>query len=487
MISVKDRSEACQHSLAVSHLPFRHGEFAVVIASAVLLFAAAYFSPHIWRHGEAREALVIQDIVENHHWLLPLRNQELPSKPILYHWIAAAVAMLFGFSDLAIRLPSVIAAVVMVWLTYRLGALTGNDKVALLAVAILGTTFEFWNSATEARVDMLFAALLGSALLAWYLWYCSGAESARAAAYLAVAGAVLTKGPAGAVLPILVIGSFALIERNWRSLVKFVSWPWLTIAVAVVAGWYLAAFRLGGSDLLYKQIVFENIDRFLGAGEFHTRKGPFLHVRWFLTELFPWSLLVLWILVRRWRGQPWDRFSRFLQCWWLGIFIFFLLARGQRAVYLLPIYPAIVLLAARECVSFWHGRSAPRLPTIRWNWRTPAIGFLVTMDLALAAAVPIRRTVQQNRSRQEKFVENVVATVPAGASLQASKNFPEPVLLVLAYRLKRDIERQSLNCNSRAYYLTTGGADPCTAGDVQVVVSSSDHRLNLLQVPALSR
>lgn len=209
MISVKDRFGARHGSLDLSRPVFRHGKFSALLASAVLLFAAAYFSPHIWHHGEAREALVIQDIVENHHWLLPLRNQELPSKPILYHWIAAALAMLFGLSDLTIRSPSVIAAVVMVWLTYRLGTLTGDRKVALLAVAILGATHEFWSSATEARVDMLFAALIGSSLLAWYLWYCSGAEPARAAAYLAVAGAVLTKGPAGAVLPILVIGTIA--------------------------------------------------------------------------------------------------------------------------------------------------------------------------------------------------------------------------------------------------------------------------------------
>jgi 4-amino-4-deoxy-L-arabinose transferase-like glycosyltransferase len=57
--------------------------------------------------------LVIQDIVENHHWLLPLRNHDLPSKPILYHWIGAAFAMLFGISNFAMRSPSVIAGVLM--------------------------------------------------------------------------------------------------------------------------------------------------------------------------------------------------------------------------------------------------------------------------------------------------------------------------------------------------------------------------------------
>jgi hypothetical protein len=93
----------------------RSAEFNCIKASGffiivALLTAATYFSPHIWHHGEAREALVIQDIVENHRWVLPLRNGELPSKPILYHWIAALFALPLGLSDFTVRLPSIVGA-----------------------------------------------------------------------------------------------------------------------------------------------------------------------------------------------------------------------------------------------------------------------------------------------------------------------------------------------------------------------------------------
>ncbi|HVO95428.1 MAG TPA: hypothetical protein VMT22_21405, partial [Terriglobales bacterium] len=106
MISAHNRSQAWSRALALRPLTSGYIGFSVVIACAILLVAAAYFSPHIWRHDEAREALVIQDIVNNQRWLLPLRNQELPSKPILYHWIGAAVAMVFGVSDFTVRSPS---------------------------------------------------------------------------------------------------------------------------------------------------------------------------------------------------------------------------------------------------------------------------------------------------------------------------------------------------------------------------------------------
>ena len=41
--------------------------------------------------------------------MLPLRNGAIPSKPPLFHWIAASVASVTGLSDAAVRAPSAIA------------------------------------------------------------------------------------------------------------------------------------------------------------------------------------------------------------------------------------------------------------------------------------------------------------------------------------------------------------------------------------------
>jgi 4-amino-4-deoxy-L-arabinose transferase-like glycosyltransferase len=123
-----------------------------------------------------------------------------------------------------------------------------------------------------ARVDLLFAALIGGALAGWYFWYRSGRELARAAAYLSIAFAVLAKGPAGAVLPGLVIFSFLVLHRDLRALLRFLSWPWLLTVLAIDLGWYLAAYQKGGADFWNKQIIYENIHRFFGAEAFDTDK-----------------------------------------------------------------------------------------------------------------------------------------------------------------------------------------------------------------------
>jgi len=431
---------------------------AIAVGFVVLLVISAYFSPHIWQHGEAREALVIHDILNNDRWILPLRNDELPSKPVLYHWIAASFAILIGLSDFAIRLPSLLGAALMLWLTYSLSALDNKASAGLLAAGMLGLTFEFWNSGTEARVDMLFAALVGLSLTGWYLWYRSGAAFARATAYLALALAVLTKGPAGAVLPAIVIVCFVAVERDFAKLVAFFSWRWIFIVLLIDLSWYVAAYQRGGVDFWNKQIVYENLQRFLGTGDFEAKTGNLSQGVSLMTHLFPWSIVLLFSFIQSLRGRRQDPVCRFLHVWWLTILLFFLFASGQRAVYLLPIYPAVALLTARE-VRTWiaagHGRASG---PIRFDRNVAAGAFIALFNVSVALAVPISRTVREDSNIQEEFVDDVIEIVPRNARLYAAPDFPESTLLVLAYRLDRNIPRQAPECEEDYYYLMSGTA-----------------------------
>jgi hypothetical protein len=146
-------------------------------------------------------------------------------------------------------------------------------------------------------------------------------------------------------------------------------------------------------------------------------------------------------------------------------------------------YPAVALLAAVECVAFWRRpRALRRLPAFDWDWRAGAAVVLLVTDISLALAVPVSRTVQEDGGRQEEFVENVAAGLPLGASLHAAANFPETVLLVLSFRLRRNIEREPPDCYSQGYYLTSGDQELCSVSVASVVVSSSDYRLKLLRL-----
>jgi 4-amino-4-deoxy-L-arabinose transferase-like glycosyltransferase len=457
-------------------------KYSVGIGFALLLVVAAYFSPHIWEHGEAREALVVQDIVNNDRWILPVRNGELPSKPVLYHWIATSFAMLIGPSDFTMRLPSLLGAALMLWVTCSLGALDNKATAGLLAAGILGSTFEFWDSGTEARVDMLFAALVGLSLAGWYLWYRSGAEFARATAYLAVALAVLTKGPAGAVLPAIVIVSFVAVERDFAKLFAFFSWRWIFVVLLVDVGWYVAAYQRGGTEFWNKQIVYENFQRFVGTGKFETQKGNLSQGVWLVTQLLPWSIVLLLSLIQWLRGHRKEPIDRFLHVWWLGIFLFFLVASGQRSVYLLPIYPAVALLTARELKTWIAAGHTQLTGPVRFDRNLAGAVFFMLFNVSIALAVPISRTVREDSSSQEEFVYDVMEIVPPTAKLYAAPDFPETTLLVLAYRLERNIRRQTPDCEEDYYYLTGGSRPPsCSPSSPPALLAERKKALYLLR------
>ena len=176
-----------------------------------LLVATPLVAPEIGRHGEAREGLVVQDMVQHGHWILPMRNGELPSKPPLFHWIGALAGEAFGVSDPIVRLPSALAALVMLLATFLIGVEIGGRRTGWLAVGALAGTVPFWTSATEARVDMVFAACVTLSITGFFFWQRRSGQTVRALFWVGAAAAVLAKGPAGALLA----GAIALLASTW--------------------------------------------------------------------------------------------------------------------------------------------------------------------------------------------------------------------------------------------------------------------------------
>jgi 4-amino-4-deoxy-L-arabinose transferase-like glycosyltransferase len=452
-----------------------------------VLLVREFFSPPIWHHGEAREALVVQGIIHNHQWILPLRNGELPSKPPLFHWLAALPALLFGTNDFTVRLPSVIGAEVMAIATFLLARGVGGRRVGWLAVGALLGMSEFWDAATEARVDMVFSACIAVALVGFYFWFRDRNQSARTICYMATACAVLAKGPAGIALIGLVMVSFLAIERQLRLIGSFWSWP-LVIAVLVVDfGWYALAYQTAGNEFLAVQLQRENLDRALGTGEFDDHQNLLALAGWFVTRLLPWNLALLWSLIRRLRGAREDSAGRLLHAWWISIALIFAFAAGKRAIYLLPLYPAIALLAARavdeimiRSARFSTGASRP----LRRRAAAIAIGAgLVAIDsVMMIISNDVWKNVKSRRARLS-VVDRVKAFVPSNAALFATPEVEDAELIVIAYRLGREVERKLLMCaRGNDYFLSPIDSGAMPGVDQQIHVASESENVFLIHV-----
>ena len=322
---------------------------ALLIALCGVLYFPYLGSIPFFDKGEPREALAVQDIVQRGEWLVPLkRATDIPSKPPLLHWSAALVSKITGsLTETTIRFPSAFYATLGVLLIYGLGRKIFDARTALLGAAILATTMVYQDQALSARVDMTLCFFVTLSLVLFYSLYRGDLKNPSwfYVFYIVVGIGTLAKGPLGVVLPGLVAGSLAVVERRWDMIRKFCFHPGVVLTLALATGWYVIAITRGGEGFFDRQILQENLSRFVG-GSGHSH--PLYHYIPYLFSLsMPWGLflpLLLWDAFKT-RLRPGDD-KLFLKLWFLAMFAFFSISAGKRAVYLLPLYPALSLLLA---------------------------------------------------------------------------------------------------------------------------------------------
>jgi 4-amino-4-deoxy-L-arabinose transferase-like glycosyltransferase len=321
-------------------VPARLG-IAVLLVSAAFYLGAAAPVP-FYDKAEPREALVVRAMLEGHGVILPRRDgREIPSKPPLFHWLAAlAVRAGVRPEELAMRVPSIALAAAVLALTAARTARAHGLAAGVLAAAVLGSGLEWLRAATESRVDMTLTFCVVVATLCWH----AGGRWPVRLGWLAAAAAVLAKGPVGVVLPVLITAADALAGREPARLRRLADPPGAALAGLLVGGWYLLAWQSGGADFIARQVLHENLARFAGGGHAAHAHGPFYYLPALAGGFVPWTLVLPAVIVRLWRRRTEE--DRFLLSWVATVLVFYSLAAGKRSAYLLPLYPPLAMLTA---------------------------------------------------------------------------------------------------------------------------------------------
>jgi 4-amino-4-deoxy-L-arabinose transferase-like glycosyltransferase len=348
-----------------------------LVVGLLLYLAMQWFVigiPSIGGSSEAREAQVIDVIVRDGTWILPLRNEIIPSKPPLYHWLGALVSQaLGGVSELSVRLNSQIAASVVMFfvaiVAYRFAQfsearLSGHHprRSALLAAGITSLTYGFYVMANQAMVDMTFTLCVWGALAAVVTTWraASGLGNgispvARYGFFIFCALGVLARGPVGAALPVFLVGLAGIVCLGLRkTALEFVRPSLAWLAFCIPLAWYYCAYRVGGDAFVQRQILFENLRRITGGTHVNSESWWFYGPS-FLRTTFPWGVLVLLLL---WKGlrqhqtvsypiaERSRRWLPSLLC--VGGIALFSFSSGKRHSYLLPLAPLVAVQLAVE-------------------------------------------------------------------------------------------------------------------------------------------
>lgn len=372
------------------------GVLAFVVALALFVDLGR---PAFWDPGESRYAETVREMLLTRDWLAPtLATARYYDKPAPYFWLIAASFGAFGRSEWAARLPSALAATATIALVVAFAWRRLGRRAALAAGVVLATAVQFAALGRAVRMDMLLTLLTTATVLQAFAVLepagdPTGGDQARATwpIWVATAIGVLVKGPVAFLLPVMIVGSYALATRTPVRPSRLRPGIVSLAALAALAAWYVVQ-AIYTPDYLWTFLVQHNFGRFLGRALAGHRE-PLLFYVWILPLTFlPWTVLLpgsAWHAVRRARRG--DRVATLLLLWCAVPFVFFSVSRAKLATYLLPIFPALALLVAAYVDRVLRAPAATRarafaLPLVVWSV-VMAIAAVAT-PIAVAVAHP---------------------------------------------------------------------------------------------------
>jgi 4-amino-4-deoxy-L-arabinose transferase-like glycosyltransferase len=321
----------------------------VVIVLCIGLGAFPLLDP-----DEGRNAEVAREMALTNDYVMP-RLDALPylDKPIVYFAAEAAAMEVLGPTETAARLPALLftfaTAAFVWWFARRLW--TANEAM-IAAIVTLATPLTVAFSRTVI-FDSALAFFITVALGCFYLSVEAGFSRpvpAKAGTYTVLAWAamgfgVITKGPVAIAVPLLVAIPYAIWCKRGGAIWSFKG---LIVFVVVIAPWVWAISR-AVPDFLHYVVVTETAQR-LATKALKRTGPPWYFVPFLLFGALPWSVVVL---ASRWRKE---KESVYLALWVLIPFVFFSLSQSKRPQYILPLMPAVALLAARVWCESARGR-----------------------------------------------------------------------------------------------------------------------------------
>jgi 4-amino-4-deoxy-L-arabinose transferase-like glycosyltransferase len=326
--------------------------------SALLVIWSSLGDHVLYPPDEGRYGSVSAAMVESGNWLEPqLREAVHVTKPPLTYWAQAACISVLGPTELAVRIPSALAATLTVIVLFWFVRRTCGPLLATLAVGVYSVMPLPVIIGRLGITDSLLNAWWWLALCCGYLAITADERRTRwvIGFWMAVALIGLTKGPL-LLAPVVILGAWIFLRPSssgempsrWQQLARMrvpLGLPLALAPLAVVAYLYWQANPERTASVWRSEFV----DRLAGTGVHHDPVWEFIPA--FLAGFFPaTSMLAL----------PWTNLSwrRVVECFRAGDlralmlvavvlpFVGFSLLSGKQLTYILPLAAPLAFLAA---------------------------------------------------------------------------------------------------------------------------------------------
>nr|WP_315595059.1 glycosyltransferase family 39 protein [uncultured Cupriavidus sp.] len=370
------------------------GWAALFIAFALLVWFGTLGVRHLVGPDEGRYAEISREMFATGDWVT-IRYNALKyfEKPPFHMWVTAVSYALFGLGEWQARLSVALAGLLGIvmsmlatwrWFGLRAAAFAG---LALLAAPMWSVAAHF--NTLDMTLAGVMSCILACMLIAQHPDLSrAGRRGWMMACWAAMGFAILTKGLVGIALPGLVLVVYTLVTRDWGLWRRLHLTAGAVVILAIVVPWfYLVSER--NPEFLNFFFIHEHWQRY--TSNIHSRGGPIVYfVPLILGGFLPWVGLFprLWSAMRTPAEAGETRFRPALMAgvWAIAIFVFFSLSRSKLPGYIVPVIPALGILA---------GVALDRLDVRAWGRQL--LGMAIVAGCGLLAS-PVVATLNANHT-----------------------------------------------------------------------------------------
>jgi 4-amino-4-deoxy-L-arabinose transferase-like glycosyltransferase len=320
-----------------------------------------------------------------------LHDQPRHYQPAGIYWLQALAVELTGAELPAPiwvhRLPSLIGACLIVLLTWWAALPLGDRRVALVAGAMMAALLLLGVEARLAKTDAVLNAMILLCQGVVLRLYVGGRDGelplGLALAFWVAAGlGIMVKGPILAMIVGLTVIAACILARGlgWlRGLRPLIGVP---LMLLVALPWYVAIWFATDGAFYAKAIGYSITEKVASSMQSHGGP-PGTYLAAFFVGAWPIAAVAAGALPSLWRERR-TALVRFVAAWVLPAWIVFELVATKLPHYVLPLYPAIAIVAAAALVG---GRIDAERWWVRLLFTLSAVGPVAVVAVAVGGSV----------------------------------------------------------------------------------------------------
>lgn len=329
----------------------------------VLIFSFACFLPGFFSippvdRDEARFAQASKQMIESRDFVdIRLQDDPRHKKPVGIYWMQAASAMASGQGEFApiwvYRLPSLLGAVLATLLTFFIGERMGGTRLGLLSACALASCILLGVEARLAKTDaMLLATILACQFVMFRLFRTPEQRLSLWETVLFWGGlgaGILIKGPLALMIIILTILAASIFSRSAGWLRGVRPLLGLPLMLAIALPWYVA-ITLQTDWAFFHEAIGKDLLGKVASGKESHGAPPGVYLLSTIGTFWPIFPLLVISAPLIWKSRS-DRNVQFLLAWIIPAWLIFELIPTKLPHYILPLFPAMVLLVIMSILS----------------------------------------------------------------------------------------------------------------------------------------